>query len=147
SESARPVRFVTPSSIDSGRTGVLWDMVALTPEEECGVASLRIIEPGIERIAFLGEGGRASRSFFLKMEGSEERLPLGSLGDGLKRLLTLTLHLVSARGGFLLVDEIDTGLHYSVMADMWRLVIQTAKRPPHPGFPTTHSPDSVHSFA
>jgi len=146
-ESPRQVRFVTTGSIGSARTGLLWDLVALTPEEECVLASLRLIEPRIERIAFLGEGLRVSRNFFLKMEGSEERLPLGSLGDGLKRLLTLTLHLVAAGGGFLLVDEIDTGLHYSVMADMWQLVIQTARRLDVQVFATTHSLDCVHALA
>lgn len=65
----------------------------------------------------------------------------------MKHLLALVLHLFSARGGFLLIDEIDTGLHYSVMADMWRLVVETAKRLEVQVFATTHSLDCVRALA
>lgn len=34
------------------------------------------------------------------------------MGEGIKRLLALSLNLVSSAGGYLLVDEIDTGLHF-----------------------------------
>lgn len=46
-----------------------------------------------------------------------------------------------------MVDEIDTGLHYSVLADMWKLVIETAKRLNVQVFATTHSLDCVHALA
>jgi hypothetical protein len=126
----------------------LWDAVALTDKEERAIEALRIVEPRIERIAFLGEPSRRSvRNVFVKLADSERRLPLGSVGDGLRHLLALVLHLLPARGGFLLVDEIDTGLHHSVMADMWRLVIESAKRLDIQVFGTTHSLDCVRALA
>lgn len=141
------VNFLGTEAVTAPRLGQLWDAVVLTPEEERVVDALRIIEPRIERIAFLGEGRQSSRSIFLKLSDSERRLPLGSVGDGLKRLLALTLRLFSARGGFLLVDEIDTGLHYSVMADMWRLIIEAARRLDVQVLATTHSLDCVRALA
>ena len=45
------------------------------------------------------------------------------------------------------MDEIDTGLHYSVMGDMWRLVVQTAKDSNVQVFATTHSFDCVRGLA
>lgn len=136
------IRFVDVGTADFTRyLRKLWDGVALTAEEERVTSALRIIEPRIERIAF------ASRDFFLKLSSSDRRLPLGSLGDGIKRLLALALHLVSARGGVLLVDEIDTGLHHTVIADMWRLVIETARSLDVQVFATTHSLDCVHALA
>jgi len=50
-------------------------------------------------------------------------------------------------GGVLLVDEIDTGLHYSVMADLWRLIFNVAKDLGVQVFATTHSYDCVYSLA
>jgi hypothetical protein len=147
SEAVPTVSFLGTEEVGGFRLGQLWDALVLTPEEEGVADALRIIEPRIERIAFLGEGRRATRSVFIKLSGSEQRIPLGSVGDGLKRLLNLTIYLMSAKGGFLLVDEIDTGLHYSVMADMWKLVIETAKRLDVQVFATTHSLDCVHALA
>jgi hypothetical protein len=145
-ELAPAVQFVGTESPDSQHLGALWDRVVLTPEEAGVVAALQIIEPSLERVAFLRED-RLSSAAFLKLQGSEQRLPLGSVGDGLKRLLTLALHLVSSRGGYLLIDEIDTGLHYTVMADMWRLVIETARRLDVQVLSTTHSLDCVRALA
>ena len=45
-----------------------------------------------------------------------------------------------------MVDEIDTGLHHSVMEDMWRMVITTAKRLNVQVFATSHSQDCINSL-
>lgn len=147
SENRPPVNFLGTESLDAVRLGQLWDAVVLTPEEEGATEALRIIEPRIERIAFVGQSPRVARSIFLKVSDSEQRFPLGSVGDGMKRLLALSLHLLSAKGGYLLVDEIDTGLHYSVMVDMWKLVIETARRLDVQVHATSHSLDCVHALA
>jgi energy-coupling factor transporter ATP-binding protein EcfA2 len=142
-----PVNFLGTEPAQASRLGQLWDSLVLTPEEQGVVESLRIIEPDLERIAFLSENRGSLSSILLKLAESEQRLPLGSFGDGSKRLLALSLNLLSARKGFLLVDEIDTGLHHSVMIDMWKLVIETAKRLDVQVFATTHSLDCVHALA
>lgn len=147
SEINPPVHFLGTEEVNARRLGQLWDAVVLTPEEEGVTEALRIIEPGIERIAFLSDSPRVARNIFLKLSDSEQRLPLGSVGDGLKRLLALALHLFSAKGGFLLVDEIDTGLHHTVMVNMWKLVIETARRLDVQVLATSHSLDCVHALA
>lgn len=75
------------------------------------------------------------------------RIPIGSMGDGIWRLLGVALALTSARGGVLLIDEIDTGLHYSVLVDMWRLVFKTACSLDVQVFATTHSRDCYEALA
>lgn len=135
------------STLDMGRLEQLWDALVLNPEEAEVVEFLRIIEPRLERLAFIGEGRGASANIVLKLKGFEQRLPLGNLGGGLRHLLALALNLLAARNGFFLVDEIDTGLHYSVMVDMWRLVVETAKKLNVQTFATTHSLDCVRALA
>jgi energy-coupling factor transporter ATP-binding protein EcfA2 len=144
-EAGPRVNFIGTEMAAAFQLSQLWDEIVLTPEEQGIVKTLQIVEPSIERIAFIGEAAR--RNIFLKPTGTDQRLPLGSAGDGLKRLLALALHLFSARGGFLMVDEIDTGLHYTVMTDMWRLVIETAKRLDVQVLATTHSLDCVRALA
>ncbi len=140
------VNFLAAESTDAARLGQLWDALVLTPEEEEVTKSLRVIEPSIERLAFLSESRSNSANIVLKLKDFEQRLPLGTLGGGLRHLLALVLNLLSARGGFLLVDEIDTGLHYSVMVDMWRLLVESAKRLGIQVFATTHSLDCVRAL-
>lgn len=145
-EGAPKVGFLRPETVDMRILSQLWDRIVLTPEEDKVIEALRIIEPKIERIASL-EGRYGRNTIVLKLSDSEQRLPLGSAGDGLKRLLALSLNLIPLRGGSLFVDEIDTGLHFSVMADMWKLVIETASRLDVQVFATTHSLDCVRALA
>ncbi|MFY9819736.1 MAG: AAA family ATPase [Thermoanaerobaculia bacterium] len=140
------VNFLAADSTDSAPLGQLWDDLLLTPEEEEVTKSLRVIVPNLERLAFLSETRGTSSDILVKLKEFEQRLPLGTLGGGLRHLLGLVLNLLSARGGCLLVDEIDTGLHYSVMVDMWRLLIENAKRLDTQVFATTHSLDCVRAL-
>ena len=141
------VNFLAADSADSTSLGQLWDDLLLTPEEEEVTKSLRVIEPNLERLAFLSEPRGGSANILVKLKDFEQRLPLGTLGGGLRHLLGLVLNLLSARGGSFLADEIDTGLHYSVMVDMWRLLVENAKRLGTQVFATTHSLDCVRALA
>jgi len=122
----------------------------LTPDEATVLQALHTIEPAIERIASIGTYARESSRDVrggLAMMVAGQRIPIGSMGDGIWRLLGIALALVQARGGVLLVDEIDTGLHYTVLVDMWRLVLATARSLDVQVFATTHSRDCYEALA
>ncbi|MCT7953438.1 AAA family ATPase [Ancylothrix sp. C2] len=144
-------QFVTSSSLTSEKMIELFDQVVLTPEEYLVTEALQTIEPSIDRIASVGsEKNRftGSRSgFVVRLTDGDQRIPIGSMGDGIWRMLGLTLAIVNARNGVLLVDEIDTGLHFSAMSDMWKLIWETAKRLNVQVFATTHNSDCWTSLA
>jgi hypothetical protein len=105
-----------------------FNQIVLTPQEEILYESLRIIEPGIERIAPIGNPiyrRTANGGFVVSI--NKQRVPIGSMGYGIWRMLEITLAMVNIPGGTLLIDEIDTGLHFSVMIDRW-IAIRNACR-------------------
>jgi ABC-type transporter Mla maintaining outer membrane lipid asymmetry ATPase subunit MlaF len=61
-------------------------------------------------------------------------------------VLAIAAALVGVEGGTLLVDEVDTGLYYGVLTDVWRLILETSARLDAQVFSTTHSWDCVRSF-
>jgi predicted ATP-dependent endonuclease of OLD family len=138
-------QFVPASSLSGQTMNELFDQIVLTPNEELVIKALQNIEPMIERIASISF--RPGNSFVLKLAGSDQRVPIGSMGDGILRILGLTLAIVNAKGGVLLVDEIDTGLHFTAMYDMWKLIYETAKQLNIQVFATTHSRDCWESLA
>jgi AAA15 family ATPase/GTPase len=145
-------QFVTSSSLTKKNMIELFDRVVLTPEENLVTEALQTIEPSIERIASVGSETyqyTESRSGFVVRLANDDRrrIPIGSMGDGIWRILGLTLAIVNARNGVLLVDEIDTGLHFSAMSNMWKLIWETAKRLNVQVFATTHSSDCWKSLA
>ena len=143
-----PSNFVGTMDIEY-RLNHMWDQILLTPNEEKVTEALRIIEPSIERVASLSRPSvrGAPSPIVLRLSNTETRVPIGSMGDGLKRLLVLSVNLVTSAGGALLVDEIDTGLHYSVLAQMWQLLIETAARLSVQVFASTHSLDCIQALA
>lgn len=146
---ARAIQFVSTSAMSIDRVRTLFDEVVLSPEEDLLVEALRTIEPTIERIAAIGSEGSRSHpgGIVLKLHGFPNRIPLGSMGDGIWRILGIALSLVNAENGIVLIDEIDTGLHYTVLSKMWQLIQQTANRLNIQVFATTHSRDCYESLA
>ena len=146
------VQFIRTSGMTAPDVVRLFDDVALTENEEHATQTLRIIEPAVERIASVvidrsPDFREAPGGVFIKLRKTGNRMPIGSMGDGMWRMLGLALALGNVKGGVLLVDEIDTGLHYSVMADMWRMVSERAAALNVQVFATTHSRDCYESLA
>ena len=149
---SKVVQFIGTNGMTALDVVRLFDDVVLTERESHVTEALRIIDRSIERIASVGAERRpllreAPSGVFLKLRGARHRIPIGSLGDGMWRMLGLALALANAKGGILLVDEIDTGLHYSVMEDMWRMVSERAAALDVQVFATTHSRDCYESLA
>jgi AAA15 family ATPase/GTPase len=145
-------QFISSSSLNIDKAAELFDQIVLTPNESLVEEALRIIEPEIERIALVrSERARLSTNnrggFIIRLRNSDQRIPIGSMGDGVWRILALALAIVCAKGGVLLVDEIDTGLHFSTMSKMWKLIWETARKLDVQVFATTHNSDCWTSLA
>lgn len=140
-------RFLTAEHLELGAITKLWDQIVLTPKEDLVTDALRILDSNLERIALTAyPKGTLQMNLRVKIKGSSEPVPLGSMGDGMYRIFALALSLVNCENGALFVDEIDTGLHHKALTKMWRLVIETAKRLNIQVFATTHSWDCLASF-
>ena len=154
-ENRVPTAFVTTDSLSADEIIRSLSAVMLDPEEEFVLQALQIIDPTIERIAPVVDARTNIAAYrpprrggvVIKSRDASGRLPIGTMGDGIWRLLALALSMVRARGGVLMIDEIDTGLHYSALEDMWRLVGLTAKRLGIQVFATTHSSDCWKALA
>jgi AAA domain, putative AbiEii toxin, Type IV TA system/AAA ATPase domain len=145
-----PSQFITAESLDSDDLVALWDKVALTPDETLVMRALQFLDRDIERIASQSASPSYYHShggFIIKLRGHERPIPIGTMGDGMWRMLAMAIAITQCKGGVLLVDEIDTGLHYSVMSDMWRLIFGAAKELNVQVFATTHSYDCIQSLA
>jgi hypothetical protein len=155
SDDSERAQFITTDSLNANDLVKMWEKIQLTPNENIALSAMQFLDPTIERIAsqsvtdhYLGvtRGG-----FKVKQKGCEQPVPIGSLGDGMWRMLAMAIAISSTskgpEGGVLLVDEIDTGLHHTAMTQMWELLYNAAKKFGVQIFATTHSSDCVHSLA
>lgn len=128
-----------------------WDGVALTQEENFALEALRLTGDGIMRVAVVGDEDKRHRGLgrriLVKHRDHPRPVPLKSLGDGVTRLFAAALALANSRDGFLLVDEAENGIHYSLQRDFWHMMLRAAHKNNVQVMATTHSLDCVAGFA
>ena len=98
--------------------------------------ALQVIEPGLRSV----EDNAASGTPMIWGDvGFPELVPLAVMGEGMTRIARLVLAISSAPGGIVLVDEIENGLHHSVLPRIWQVVDEAARQFDTQVFATTHS--------
>ena len=102
---------------------------------------LRRVEPRIKRLTVVPRVGIPV--IHAEIIGSQRLLPLPLLGDGMVKLSSLALAIGDARDGMILVDEVDNGLHHSVLESVWTGIAEFAREFNVQLFATTHSRECI----
>jgi predicted ATPase len=146
-----PTRFVSFEELAD-----IWDKVGLTSNKENVSNALRIIAPDFQELMFINSDNWTvspmarrvkERTAIVSLKNEPRPVPINSMGDGMARVLQLILKMFAAKGGILLIDEFDNGLHYSVQEKVWQMMFELAHQLDIQIFATTHSWDCIESFA
>lgn len=137
----------TPSVLLAARSNVSLPMdierysgLLRAKQERWVLDALRIIEPKLEKLELVTEGGEPS---IYADVGLPSLVPLAICGEGMVRMFSIVVELTASRGGALLIDEIDNGLHHSVMSPFWGALGQLAADLDVQIFATTHSDEII----
>lgn len=139
-------RFLSTTPMSPFDIRNIWEKVIRERRETNLIDALRTLEPDIESIHLL-PGNWSMDNVLVDRQSGGPRIGIGSFGEGMRRLLDLALALIDSANGVLLIDEIDTGLHWTVMEDLWRFVIGASRRSNVQVFATTHSYDCLKGLA
>lgn len=72
---------------------------------------------------------------------------INEFGDGLKHYISIICALYACENGQLFIDEIDNGIHYTQLENMWELILNISKEVNCQVFATTHSKECIESYA
>jgi len=101
---------------------------------------LRHIDPRIQHLSILT---RSDVPTIFADLGGPQLFPVALLGDGTLRLLSIVLAVADSDGGMVLVDEIENGLYYQVMEQVWKAIGELAIASGVQLFATTHSEECL----
>jgi AAA15 family ATPase/GTPase len=139
------VQVVPTKHINDDKVATLWDNINVQPFLRKAVfKGVQLIDKNIQEVVLVGRGRDTTP--ILIYEDNDDKIPLKSLGDGMTHLFHIILALVNAKDGFLLIDEFENGLHYTVQSKVWALIFKLAKELNVQVFATTHSWDCVTTF-
>ena len=102
---------------------------------------IRPLEPRLQRLVAITI--RNTPIIHAYVHGMHRPIPVQLLGEGFNRMLTLALSMNEARGGLLLVDEIENGLHHSVQQEVFSVLLDLARLFDVQVFATTHSDECI----
>ncbi|AYQ57235.1 hypothetical protein MS2017_1551 [Bathymodiolus thermophilus thioautotrophic gill symbiont] len=74
-------------------------------------------------------------------------LELTELGDGTQHLISIITLLFQCKEGYLFIDEMDNGIHYQQLDNVWQIILNISKKLKVQVFATTHSKECLESYA
>lgn len=74
-------------------------------------------------------------------------LELTELGDGARHLVSIVCSLFRCENGYLFIDEIDNGIHYTQLDELWEIILSVSKDQNVQVFATTHSKECIESYS
>jgi AAA15 family ATPase/GTPase len=81
-----------------------------------------------------------------KVNHTNFTIDLSSFGEGLQRIFYIALQFASAENGVILIDELENGIHYSLLEKFTRFIQQLAIKLNVQVFLTTHSKETIEAF-
>ncbi len=78
---------------------------------------------------------------------NDNYIELTELGDGVRHIVSIVTRLYQCENGYLYIDEIDNGIHYTRLDELWKIVLEVSKQLNVQVFATTHSKECIESYA
>ena len=103
---------------------------------------LRIMEPDLKSLTVIATG---NLSMVYGDVGLPRKIPISYMGDGMFRLLTIITYMATLPGGILLIDEVENGIHHSVMAQVWAAIAAASREFDCQVIATSHSYECLQS--
>lgn len=132
--------FLASNNLDLRQDAFRFGRLRARKQGHLIVEALKAIEP---RLLSLEELSASGDSMIWGDIGLDELLPLSAMGDGMARLVRLLLAVATASNGVVLVDEIENGLHHSVLPKVWEALGKAANVFNTQIFATTHSYECI----
>lgn len=71
---------------------------------------------------------------------------ISEFGDGLRHYISIICALYQCDNGYLFIDEIDNGIHYSQLDRLWDIILSLSKQNQCQVFATTHSKEMLEAL-
>jgi predicted ATPase len=111
--------------------------LAVEKKDALLLEALQLIEPRLRGLSTILSGG--ALLVHADLDGTDRRLPLAVVGDGMVRLLDIIIAIYQNQNRAVMIDEIENGFHYSALPKVWKLIHKLANQYNVQVFAVTHS--------
>ena len=117
----------------ANQTGIYISQIKKNKEIKKLITFLNKFEPNIKDIEVI------NNTVFFDIEGYPKLLPPNLCGDGILKYINIISSILANNNSVLFIDEIENGLHYSKIKELWSIIFQSAIEFNVQIFITTHN--------
>ncbi len=142
-EGVTQYRCFTVTPITHRTSRALVDHLSRVVDEGEKALALEMLQLFDSRVQSLDvSAGRRRQTIVVKHE-ERGAVDLASFGDGMRRVTALALALSRAQGGVLLIDELEAGIHPTVLGHVVQKLLAAAQAADVQVIATTHSLEAI----
>jgi len=138
--------FINSSRPDNANLAKLYSYIQDLEIQDDFLKELKIIDDNIIRIE---PQVRENGNFNLRitLNNPKQSFYSSELGEGTNRYIEILATLLSNSGGSVFIDEIENGIHYSKLKDIWKSIIEIVRDKKIQLFVTTHDKETIEAFS
>lgn len=140
----KPVNYVASSKTDEKEIAIYYGKLVDLNKEKYLDESLSLFDSNISVL----KQKVTDRDVVLKLGLKNKDTPilLSSLGDGINRYIAILCAIWASKDGYLFIDEIENGIHYTNYKKLWKIIFEASKMANCQIFATSHSKECIEVF-
>jgi AAA15 family ATPase/GTPase len=135
------INFVPSDSINNQTMKVIFDKIKEYRKRELLNSYISDFDINILEFDFIEDVPKVFN------KNMDKFVDMYEMGHGLKRYITIISSLIINKNGYLFLDEIENGIHYSNLDKLWEIILTVSKEQNVQVFATTHSKECIESYA
>lgn len=136
---SKRILFVSGFGWSNKLLSILYQFIQINDKEQELNTVVKEFDENIESFKIIGDKPEC------KIDGKYQ--DIDKFGDGFKHYISIICALYACENGYLFIDEIDNGIHYTQLDRLWELILTLSKQTNCQVFATTHSKEMLESFA
>jgi hypothetical protein len=109
------------------------------------IARYRKIYPNIKTLSIEISAGMPT--LYAEVENMEQKIPLSLASGGMYKLASILVAMARHVGGLIIIDEIENGFYFTKIPEMWKVILEFARKYDCQVFASTHSAECLTAAA
>jgi predicted ATPase len=137
--------YSTLSTAAPGEAASRFSELSKANNEDAFNQAIHDLYPIVRRLSV--EANTGTVMLYAQVHGATVKLPLAVVSQGINKVVQLLLGIEVAQNGIVLVDELEAGLYYKQLPEIWTALLAGARRVEAQLFVTTHSRECLAALA
>ena len=136
--------YTSSSSVDPRVLAQMLSDIRKSSADDQIETTMHSLFPQVSNLSPELTGGVAE--IYCNVVGIKRKVPISLVSNGMSKVLAILLFIATHRDGVVLVDEIENGIYYKALPNMWAAIIKFCQSFNVQFFASTHSKECIETL-